>query len=528
MMSITAFNIFTGVYKDAVTGKQVVSIAVPFKNSAGNFAGVCCEDVALDVLGELAKKINWQGEGFGYIVQSDGKILATSNANETSETALQSEILGKNFQKMLQDGKGYFVNDSQVFGYTTIESTGWIMIVSAPEEIVFAKIDSLRGNFLLMTLFGIAVIIVMMIFCVRFSSRLVKNIFAISDHAAEISKGNLKLQDIEINSEDEMDKLGKSFNKMRKNISQLIAQTISTARNVATSAEELTTGAQQMANSSTEVAQSVDEVVQGMIEQEKSVRDARLKSDEVFSKMNQLTEQMTQVLNKTGETQENAKSGGELMNNAIAKMNAIEERVNVAAQVVDKLGESSQQIGQIVDAISRIADQTNLLALNAAIEAARAGEHGRGFAVVAEEVRKLAAESQVSAEQIKNLIETIRTDTEQAVTAMATGTGEVKEGTEFIHSVGAQFENILDMVTESKAEIDGMARKISDMSSDTKTIDDAIKIIDEITHKTANNTKSISTSTEQQSASSEEIAAASQTLLQIADELQKAVNKFKI
>ncbi len=60
-------------------------------------------------------------------------------------------------------------------------------------------------------------------------------------------------------------------------------------------------------------------------------------------------------------------------------------------------------INEKVNSILEIASQTNLLALNASIEAARAGDAGKGFAVVAEEIKKLAENCSVVAEDIQNV-----------------------------------------------------------------------------------------------------------------------------
>lgn len=520
--------IFTEVYKDAVTGKQVVSIAVPYKNSSGSFRGVICEDVTLDVLNERAKNIQYHGEGFGYIVQSNGKILAASNPSETSEFAKQSPILGEHFSAMTTTGKGYFVANSQVFGYTTIESTGWIILVSAPEEAVFAPIHDMQMKFGGLALFGIVIILLMMFFCVHFSKGLLNSIQQLQSHAHEMSQGVLISKDIDVDSDDEMGVLGTAFNTMSHNIRELIQKASSTAAQVASSSEELTAGAEQSAQSAMKASDAVHSLVMGLAEQEKSCNQVKKISDEVFVQVEEVTGQMARVLVETIRTQETAREGGELMHSAVKKMNGIEKDVSLAAEVVKKLGDNSQQIGEIIDTIAAISDQTNLLALNAAIEAARAGEQGKGFAVVADEVRKLATASQESAEKIRNLIQNLQENTEEAVKAMEGGTAEVRQGTEKIREVGSQFDNILEMVTTSKENIDKMAPQVANMSHGAERIVEAVEMIDEIAQQTSYNTQLISKSAEEQSATTEEIAAASQILANMAMELQEATNKFSI
>jgi len=356
---------------------------------------------------------------------------------------------------------------------------------------------------------------------------IVKPIRMIQAQMADAEKGDFTGH-IEYQAKDELGQLTSSYNRMMEQLRALFGDIMETAHLVAAYSAELTASAEQTSVASESIANTVQEVASGANQQVKSVNEATGTLKHMGAGVQQIAANAQIVSDTSMEASEKSVRGSEAITMVGLQMSSIQGAISELGQVIDGLGQRSGQIGEIVDTITSIAAQTNLLALNAAIEAARAGESGRGFAVVAAEVRKLAEESSTSASKIATIINSIQTDTNQAVQSMKSATNEVRSGIERAGAAGVSFGQIQQAVDNVAEQIEQVSSAIQQMAAGTEQMIHTIEVIQGAAQTSAAGTENITAATEEQLASMEEISSSSASLSHMAEELQTKISRFRI
>jgi twitching motility protein PilJ len=323
-------------------------------------------------------------------------------------------------------------------------------------------------------------------------------ILRLLDEMGSLAEGDLTVKATV--TEDITGAIADSINFAVEALRSLVSTINETAVQVAAAAQETQATAMHLAEAAEHQAQQITSASQQI--------------NSIASSIDQVSKNSAESADVAQRSVQIAAKGADVVRQTIQGMDNIRDQIQETSKRIKRLGESSQEIGSIVELINDIAEQTNILALNAAIQAASAGEAGRGFAVVADEVQRLAERASNATKRIEALVQTIQSDTNEAVSSMEQTTAEVVAGARLAEDAGLALGEIEKVSNDLADLIQNISTAARQQSMAATNITATMSVIQEITTQTSHGA----------SQTAESIG----NLAQLAADLRRSVADFKL
>ena len=361
-------------------------------------------------------------------------------------------------------------------------------------------------------------VVVAVIWGIRVSRSISRPVLALVDASEKVANGDLDIH-LDVASQDEIGRLGTSFNHMADNFKTIISDMNYTLDELAEgnfSAESSTPQAYlgqfrgllsaqenikaKLNDTLTQISTAADQVAAGSQQVSDGSQSLSMGAAQQAASVEELAATINDITRHVENSGQFAAQASAKAAQAGVSMEQCSQRMDEVQAAMEEISTSSQEIGKIIKTIEDIAFQTNILALNAAVEAARAGAAGKGFAVVADEVRNLAAKSAEASKTTNDLIAA-------SMTAVSRGAQLTTDTAGQIHSANQFAQEIARMVDEIAVSAQEQTTSIQQVSS-------GVDQIAGVVHTT--------------SSTAEESAAASQELSSQAELLKELVSQFQL
>ena len=346
--------------------------------------------------------------------------------------------------------------------------------------------------------------------------------------ASEIADGNLRISDLDRVGKDELGQLGVAMNRMKKSLSDIIAQISDVSDRLVKQSNDLVKSTNDLHSGSQQIAATMEELSSGSEEQANA-------ANHLYEKMQQFLGTIAEVVYKSEDTKKVSEKmlamtneGRQNMDDSILKMAEINDKINQSLELLRGLDSKIKNINKLVIVIKDIADQTNLLALNASIEAARAGEHGKGFVVVAAEVRKLAEQVTASVTDINSILSDIQKESGKVLSSLEEGYGLVSQGSDQMMTTGRTIVQLIETINDVGKQIENMADALYNLIDNSQTIGTSIENIASVSEESAAGIEQTSATIQQASMAMDKISASAEALDEEARRLKQLVEKFQI
>ncbi|MBW3697773.1 methyl-accepting chemotaxis protein [Vibrio sp. T187] len=346
-----------------------------------------------------------------------------------------------------------------------------ISIFVSVEHQLDNEIEGIQSDITVFIITSVLVVTAMLLaFSYKVSSRISNKIACLNRSMLSVSENRDFTIEANGSGKDEIADIAQAFNVVLGDIRKLVGQVQGTAH---------------------ELGNISGQLQQDGIQVESALHKQQQQTESIAAAINQMGESIHNVALNSEKASSNAKTSFDTANEGLSDVEFTRDTINTlskdlinASEEVNHLSVLSEKITTVLEVIREIAEQTNLLALNAAIEAARAGEQGRGFAVVADEVRTLAGRTQISTEEISNIIQGVQNQTQTVVDTMQKC---CEKGDESVESCKQAHSRITSVIQDMETILNNSIEVTASMEEQSSVSSEIANNVDDIKHLTLTN-----------------------------------------
>ncbi len=475
-------------------------------------------------ISSISKDSTFGANGMVIIVNKDSDVIVSHRSMLVQGEKADGFDWGKKIRESESGGFKYILDGTEYFMKYQVSGENIICATVPVKEFTAGLANLLRDTVLVsVAALVLCILIIYLLLKLNITNEIAKILALINT----IGEGDLT-KSVNIKSSKEFSKLSVGINLMTNNLKEMVEKSFEMTHKLRESGERLTSSADMSSKGATEIATTINELAEGANDQADGATKGALTAKDVLDKAEAISQSIEDTVRSTELTKDTVLEGVEIIKYQNEKMQESVTSSKNLGNSINDLSKRADEIGDIINVITSIADQTNMLALNAAIEAARAGDVGRGFAVVADEVRKLAEGSTKAAHQISDIIVQIQSSVEHAKKQAGNSISVIQEQQAAVIHTQEAFDKINNATQEAAGQVGRIAEATENIISGIHMIVEVVESQAASSQESAAGTEEISASVQEQTAAIEEVAHIASGLIDVVEELNTLISRFKV